>query len=533
MELIINENLDKRIEQMKEVIRQEIPSFQELGHKFLDKEITSGEFKATSGGMGVYAQRSGDRFMLRLRILSGVLDIKTLTLIHEIVKEYSLEFIHFTTRQTIQLHNLTFDDMIAIMEKCLDYNILARGGGGNYPRNVSLSPLSGVALEEAFDVTPYALLVNKYFLSQINTYHLPRKFKVAFSNSAEDSAKASIADLGFLAVKEGNKEYFKVYLGGSLGSKGELAVPYPKLIKPQEIFYHIEALLSLFQEEGDYENKAKARIRYIVKRMGSELFLDCYEKHLEQVKSSSKLDFEIISDEEIVSDVIEKEEAELNPALVIPQKQGNLYSVEIHPLGGHLKAEALGKILHFIKKIKDVQLRLSMEESMIIRNLTADQAKNLLELTKDIRMTSRLGRSICCIGFPTCQIGIQNGNSLLVNILDYFKDKKLKGDILPRISISGCTNSCARHQVGAIGLQGKKKRVKDQTEDAYALFLGGEVGQEGTRLGEECGDLLAKDIPEFLYELALLLENKKLEFEECFRQEKDEVIELINKYVII
>ncbi len=531
MEKLIEETLDDRIKEVKEIYRKEILNFKEIGHKFLNGDISNNEFKAASGGMGVYAQRSGKEFMIRLRVLSGVLDFKTFKLIQDFANKYTLDFIHLTTRQTIQLHNLQFDDVIDIMEQSLDNTLITRGGGGNFPRNVSLSPLSGVEKEEAFDVTPYAVFVNKYFVSQINTYKLPRKFKVAFSNNEQDSANASIADLGFLAIQKGGKEYFQVYIGGSLGLNGDISIPYDELIDPKDILYHIEALLNLFREEGDFENKGKARIRFIVKRMGSEAFLQCYKKHLEKVKETQILDFDFINNYQVTIKSSNNEKLEDCPD-VIPQIQENLYSVVIHPQGGILNINDSNNILQFIEELPGVQIRLSMDESMIIRNLTAEQTKELLEMTKNLRNTTRLGRSISCIGIPTCQIGVQNSQKLLANIIAYFKEKDFTEDILPSVHISGCVNSCSRHQVSEIGFQGKKKRVNTEMKDAYSLHIGGNTSREDTHLAKEYGDLLASDIPIFLYALAIQIKESNLEFNKYMLSHREEFESLLGTYLI-
>jgi ferredoxin-nitrite reductase len=529
MSIITEEYLDSTIQQLKEVLRSEIPAFAELGHKFVNKEITSAEFKATSGGRGVYAQRSGSEFMIRLRAMGGILDYEKLNFLYDLANKYSLESIHLTTRQMVQLHHLKVDDMIRIMKDCIDHDMITRGSGGNFPRNATLSPLSGVEKGEAFDVTPYSILVNKYFLSQINTYRLPRKFKVAFSNHENDSAKASIADLGFLAVVKEGKEYFQVYLGGSMGPNGATSVPFDELIDPQDILYHVEAILSLFTEEGDYNNKAKARMRFIVQRMGREAFLECYKKHLAKIKQTKELRFVLNKEEKKLSIVQGEVITDAIPD-AIKQKQSNFYSVDIHPQAGFLSTKALGDILQFIRDIKVVEVRLTMEGSMIIRNLTATQAKELLELTKEFRKTTRLGKSISCVGASICQIGIQTSQTLLANILDYFEDKGFQDDILPSLAISGCTNSCSRHQVGEIGFQGKMKRVNDVLTDAYALQVGGSVSYSDIHLAREYGDLAAAMIPEFLYELALVLKERKLEFRDYIAEQEEEFKSLVAQY---
>jgi ferredoxin-nitrite reductase len=530
MEELFEAKLKEKIEQQKEWYQKEIVDFQEIGHKFIRGEINSNEFKASSGGMGVYAQRGGKEFMIRLRVLSGVLDFKTLELINEFVKDYDLPDVHLTTREAIQLHNLKFDDVISIMERSLHSNLFTRGGGGNFPRNVSLSPLSGVERGEAFDVTSYAVLVNKYFVSRMNSYRLPRKFKVAFSNNQNDTANATIADLGFLAINQEEKNYFKVYIGGSLGNNGDISVPFDELVPTQDILYHVEACLRLLTEEGDYENKGKARMRFIVKRMGRDEFLNCYKKILQQIKTSKNLDL-VLENEQLSPTQIENKDVFHEHSNLVPQKQGGLYTVIIHPKGGILKKEDLNHITAFLQGIEESQIRLSMEENMYIRNLTLNQAENLLSLSKNFRQTTRLEQSISCIGVPTCQIGIGESQKLLSHILTYFENQGMKDDILPSIHISGCLNSCSRHQVSEIGFHCKKKQVSEQTEEVYTLHIGGMASEFDTHFAKEYGEIVASLVPQFLYELALCLKEKHLEIKEYMKLYTQEFESILVKYL--
>ena len=153
------------MENYNEMLKSEISSFRELGHRFFNKEVSVGDFKGASGGMGVYAQRGGQSFMIRLRTSSGVISKEHMRLISSFAEQYKVENIHLTTRQAVQLHNLGIDDVCDIMETAIDHGLYTRGGGGNFPRNVSLSVLSGVEKNEYFDVTDFALKTGEYLMS--------------------------------------------------------------------------------------------------------------------------------------------------------------------------------------------------------------------------------------------------------------------------------------------------------------------------------------------------------------------------------
>ena len=145
------------MEKLKEVLLSEIEEFRSSGHKFLNGEMTVMDFKHLSGGMGSYAHRGGKEFMLRLRIPSGIITMPQLKMIYDWAEKYKLGGLHFTTRQAIQYHGLSIDEVCDLMKDALDNDIYTRGAGGNFPRNVALSPLSGVDKDEAFDTTPYAV----------------------------------------------------------------------------------------------------------------------------------------------------------------------------------------------------------------------------------------------------------------------------------------------------------------------------------------------------------------------------------------
>ena len=131
-------------EDLREELRSEIEDFRTQTKRFLDKELNVKEFKGYSGGFGSYAQRGATSFMLRLRMNQGVMTKEKLKFVCDTCREHGVSRAHFTTCQTIQLHDLSGMEIPYIMSDALDHGIVCRGGGGDFPRNVMCSPLSGV-----------------------------------------------------------------------------------------------------------------------------------------------------------------------------------------------------------------------------------------------------------------------------------------------------------------------------------------------------------------------------------------------------
>jgi len=529
----------------KEKLISEIKGFKEKGESFLRKELTVAEFKGISGGMGVYAQKGGEQFMLRLRVSSGILSREYSDLILRLAEKFGIEKLHLTTRQAIQLHDLTLDEVCEIMEESIRNGLYTRGGGGNFPRNVALSPLSGVEKGEAFDVTPFAVCTGEYLMEHITEYRFPRKFKIAYSNGGRDNAGCTSTDLGFLAVVKEGKPYFKVYLAGGLGNNPAFGIELKELIEPSKALHYVEAAIRLFMAEGDYQNKAKARLRYVPVRIGEEAFLEAFYNKLKEVEGDSGFvefaeefaacDIKIEKDAKTGQEVIFTDKGEV----IFEQKQESLFAVRIHPICGQFEISDFKVLRDFIEEILEAEnhniapdIRLSMDESLFVRNLTKKQAEILLDKLSNTNMVTSLSRSISCVGTPSCQVGMIASQELIHSALDYMKAEGINPDRLPQLSVSGCLNSCARHQISPLGFTGIKRRVDNEPVDAFDLHICGSSLEGACHLGKPVGSMKKSDIPAFLGKLAATLENLDMEYADYAKDKEEDFMKLIDEYKI-
>ena len=473
--------------------------------------------------MGVYEQRDNDNYMVRTRIPSGVVTLSQLQKISEIAKKYSRGYIHFTTRQGIQFHKVTLDDTANIMEELLEVGIVTKGTGGNTARGIGCSPLSGVSKDDVFDVTPYALATTEYALNNPTIFNLPRKYKIAFANSPEDTGNATIADLGFVAKLQDGEQGFEVYGAGGFGGSPNVSVKLADFIPATEVLYHVQAIKELFEEEGDRTNKHKARIRYILQRLGEAGFKAKYQDLLEKVKAERSIAISLA--EQKPSKLI-GEPVEISNPLVFEQKIAGYYSVYIHPENGNLNVENLDRVIDFITNLNyEPSLRLTNTQGFFVRDLKGSDVQKLLSIILEFTSTFNVDNSVACAGAATCKLGLGLSQNLLSAIKSRFAD--VKEDIkvqLPRIYISGCPNSCGQHQKGEIGLFGRAKRVADGLVPMYSVLFGGAVGAGKAVLGKEYGAIPTKKVPEFLYQLAILKQKSKIGQFAAFLKEENVAI---------
>lgn len=503
--------------------KKDIPAFREKTAQFYSGELKRNDYKGFSGRFGSYAQKNSFN-MLRLRMTGGRMTKEKLAFLVDSIRKYQVEMIHFTTCEAVQFHNLDQDKVSDIMEAALDVDIVTMGGGGDFPRNIMCSPLSGVEVGENFDVMPYAQITGQYMMNFINAPIMPRKLKIGFSNSPKNSTHATYRDLGFVSRPDGT---FDVYSAGGLGNNPKFGVKVADAVEPTKILYYVKAMWETFRAYGDYKNRGHARTRYLQEILGGEEnYKKAYEEKLQEVFASGEnLDIEAASTES-------KKAADgtIEHARVIAQKQEGLYTVTWHPIGGQPNVDTFCKLGDAVASMEDVEVRLSPDETAYIINLTAKEAEQILELTDDGAQTL-FETSVSCIGASICQVGLRDSQSLLQACVKAVKEADIKDGALPQIHISGCPSSCGTHQTGAIGFRGASARVDKKSVPAFLLYVNGNELQGKERMGREVGTIVDTKIPEFLVELGKTVEASGLDYATWSEQNDTAIDDIAKKYI--
>ena len=131
-------------QQWVELLKKETENLEVKIREFDEGTLDRKSYKGFSGGFGTYAQREPGQHMLRLRLPGGQLGTEQLKFLADVIAEYGIQKLKLTTCETIQLHNLLPAQVPELIRKAADAGIYCRGGGGDNPRNVMCSPLSGV-----------------------------------------------------------------------------------------------------------------------------------------------------------------------------------------------------------------------------------------------------------------------------------------------------------------------------------------------------------------------------------------------------
>ena len=503
--------------------RSDLKEFHEMTNKFYKKEINVAQYKGFSGGFGSYAQRGGNASMLRLRLTGGEITKEQLKFIADSIEKYDISLAHITTCQSLQLHNLSAKQVCALIEEAFDHGIITRGGGGDFPRNVMCSPLSGVQQGECFHVLPYAQEAADYLLGFIKTVKLPRKLKVCFSNCKENVTHATFRDLGFVAKENGK---FDVYSAGGLGRSPRMGALVASDVEPCKILYYVKAMVDTFTAYGNYEKRSEARTRFMQEAMGAESYIKAYQEKLQEALSGDDLELKNVNFPQITK---HGDDGSVDHPRAIPQKQPGLYSVSYHPIGGSPKPEFFRKLHDLILPMEDVVARLSPDESMYLINLTAKEAEKILALTADSAQNT-FESSIACIGASICQVGARDSQSLLAACVERVRKENFADGVLPKIHISGCPSSCSAHQIAPLGFRGGVKQTSMGPKPAFAVSEQGCEVQGKEAFGQDLGVMLESEIPEFLAELGKAINSCGQTYDQFLTEHRDQFLEIVKKY---
>ncbi len=490
--------------------------------RFKTGEVSPEKFRPFRVARGIYAQRGQKRFMVRIKVPGGGLTPDQMVRIAETSKKLGNGIPHVTTRQDVQLHYVTIEDTVKAMKSLSEVSLTTKGGGGNTVRNVTACYDAGVCDLEVFDVSPYAPAFTEFFLNHPKAFNLPRKFKIAFSGCPDDCSLATINDVGFIAKKKVidgvEKRGFRVYAAGGMGAVSRVTDLIEDFIPEEEAIYVAEAFMLLFDKHGNRKDKHKARLRFVIDRVGREEFLRLYREELAAVKAlgPKKIDLRPrpqpegdISSES--SDVPLNSDAAFNgwfKTNVRPQLQKGYHYAKIRLTLGDISSENFIKLADTVREFGEGTIRTTHDQNIVVRWLAGKELypfyKTLLDIGLAEQGAGGVSDVLSCPGASTCNLGIclsKNMSTELTTVLEgNGLDLTSMDDV--RVMISGCNNSCGQHPVAPIGLHGAARRGSGRMAPHYQVLLGGRVEEGKTVLGEEFGFVPAKKttllIKEFL-----------------------------------
>ena len=513
---------DLDAEQLADIERFEVAIAQ-----YLAGEIDEDVFRVMRLNNGIYGQRQGGtNQMVRIKLPAGTITPEQLDLMGDLATEFSRGWGHITTRQNIQFHFVELRRIPDLLRRLAAVGLTSREACGDTVRNVMACHLAGACPYEQLDVTPWAEATYRHFVRNPLGQRLPRKFKVNFSGCSTDCGQAMFNDVGVVAVtrehEDGTVEQgFRVYIAGGLGATPHPALSLEEFTTREELLPTIEAVLRVFDQTGNRDNKLRARLKWVIDQLGIDEVRRRVLKIRHTLPASSTWPGGIPPEVAAVGDspagrAAVGEVTEMGQGVRVALRSSDPFvrwetaSVIRGAAKGTVSAiayAAIGditasqfKALASIQRELGADVRLTNRQNVAFRNLTEDQLRVLYDRLETIGMArpgAELARDVvACPGADTCNIAVTQSRGLAKAIGDRLEEEGLAEVGGVRINISGCTNSCGQHHAADIGLFGAERRAHGKSLPGYQLLLGGYVGNEQIHFGEKALRVPAKAAPE-------------------------------------
>jgi sulfite reductase (ferredoxin) len=493
-------------------VHDDFSTFQRQYADFAAGGLDALAFKTIRVPFGIYEQRAPQTFMVRVKLTGGLITPAQLAALAGIARNYANGKIHVTTRGGAQLHDVKVENFLSVIEALHRTGLTGRGGGGNTVRNIVVDPHAGAALDEVFDVTPHALAMTEKMLARKDSYALPRKYKIAFSGSAADRGGACFADVGFIARENGKTRGFRVYLAGGMGAHSRLGAPWLDFLPESEIFLFAQAVKEVFDARGNRKNKHAARLRFLLEDLGEETLRGLIGEKIPEVRARGGWELslpEAFAPPELdagPTPAASPEEALWRRRFVTKQKQTGYYSVKLPLALGDLSAEKARALAEALRTAVpfDETIRFASDQNIYLRNLPEAALPGLFPIlaaaSPQTQKPALLGDVVVCTGAATCQLGITVPRGAQAALEKRLRAAGLDLDALQgfRLNLSGCPNSCGRHEIADLGFFGKASRNDGVLYPAYNVFAGARTGDGIARFARKLGEVAAFHLPRFV-----------------------------------
>lgn len=443
---------------------------------------------------GVYSMRGQPgRYVLRIRVPAGILTADQLDVVADLIERYAgLGVAHFTTRQGIEIADVPGQEVGGILHRLDAAGLTTRRTGGNVVRNVVCCPLAGVSPEECFDITPYALATDRFFRDAPAYQQLPRKVKIAFEGCPEDHARIAIADIGLHARRDHGGLGFRISVGGGLGATPMVGQPLEHFTSAGALFPTLEAILRVFDRCGNRENRARARLKWLIKDWGIERFREAVFSERARIRPDDERSGleRVVASEELLHEspppagtgTANSSELEASKewrvANVRPQKQQGFVAVFVRCPLGDLRPLQLRRLAAAARNFSG-GIRTTIEQNLLLRWVPQAALPELYTFLGPTDLASCCTEQIMditrCVGAESCLSAITSPKAAARAVAAILSEGLYQEPTLRplRIRISGCPNACGHHHAADIGLFGHAKRFHGRAVPHYAILLGG------------------------------------------------------------
>jgi sulfite reductase (ferredoxin) len=477
--------------------------------------------------------------MQRIKIPYGRVTAEQLEVLADCAEEYSNGVLHITTRQDVQLHFVDIEDTPDMHRRLAAVGITTREACGNSVRNVTGCPRAGICRDEVFDVSPYADAETWFLLGHRDVQDFGRKFKIAYSGCAhDDCARVMMHDLGFVAgtrTADGSEERgFRVVVGGGLGPVPHVARVLYDFMPESRMLPVSQAISRVYARLGEKRNRNKARVKFLVAKLGIDEFRRLVDEELEVLEPDPRWEGWLAEAHRPWSEGLPNPatdgSAEPAPGFerwartnLYEQRQEGFVGATVNLPLGDITSRQTRKLADIVRRYTGDSIRTTVEQNFFLRWVHRGDVVALYNDLHEAKLVVSGAGTITdvtsCPGTDTCKLGIASSRGLGAELRERLEARELQFDPVLRdvkVNVSGCPNSCGLHHIGEIGFYGASRNVGSYKVPHFQLMLGGSREENAEHYGLAVGAIPSKRAPETVDRL-LALYTEERGADESFR----------------
>lgn len=469
--------------QLHEAVRQVAPK----GFDGLSEELGEDIFSRLHL-LGLYTQKQDDHFMLRTKVPAGRLTAAQAKTLGRIAEEFACAppehggdeqnpifgdgFLDVTTRQGIQMHWISPEDVPEIWDRYEAVGLTTLQASGNTLRNVVSCPTPDHShADTTLDPDAIAEEIADAFEGERRYANLPRKLKVSVVGCRENCGRAEIQDLGFRPARKDGREGFHVTVGGGLSDGPRVGTDLGVFLEPDQVTPVTLAAAELFIDHGSYLDTAVNRLKFIVAEWGIDRFRSELESYLPFAFEDGGEDLTTGYRGDHVG--------------VQPESDGT-YRVGLCLPTGRIGGSEFARLGELAETYGDGRLRLTPNQNVVLTGVSSEDLERLRSTDLLDRYSPDPGPFsrgiVTCTGSEFCSYGVIETKSRgfrWARELDEWVEAELEDPPeVVRLHMSGCSASCAQPQIADIALRGETHRDESGTKPAVDIGLGGDLGAE-------------------------------------------------------
>jgi sulfite reductase beta subunit-like hemoprotein len=297
-----------------------------------------------------------------------------------------------------------------------------------------------------------------------------------------------------------------------------------------------EAVLRIFdRQEWLRVNRARARIKVLVDKIGMDAFREMVDRELEGEWVGER-DFSV---DHLLMKVDEQELAPGPPSAhrspnsdrmefeafcadnVREQRQPGFSAVEIKVTRGDLTPEQFRGLGRIMRDHCGGNARTTIDQNLVLRWIRDESLYDVYAALGEIDLADAGADTVTdvvsCPGTDSCKLGITSSMGLNRALQARVTEMQISDELTKKIHLkmSGCPNGCGQHHIGTIGFYGASLKVGGHQMPAYIPHVGGGAANGKVVYGQRLKVRLpAKRVPDAVERWIRMYEAERDEGEE-------------------